>query len=265
MNSVKVAIVFLIILLAMLGYVTFLKFTYVEEKKDIIINNVSSVSLSDIADNYNNKESDVKTDASIDGTTLKITYNGTTYPVSFTNGILKLETTESDDTDNLFVLLVDAVAVAKKHNENESIITTNLIINSLFFNDSIKVVKNDNNVMYVIDTTKDLVLYEADNIYKDLKVLNINDNDYDIEMNNVKLISPLIEYNSENNSFDVKAYIDNSSEKEVSVKIVLYDKDKKQVKDETVNVNVDELLLNTSIELSDLNEEDIIYVSYEIK
>lgn len=263
MKSVKVAVVFLVILLAMLGYFTFLKFTYVEEKKDIIINNVSSVSLSAIADNYNNKELDIETNAAINGTILNITYNGKTYSVNFTNGILKLDTVESDDVNDMFVLLVDAVAMEKKYNESESFITTNLIINSLFFSDSVKVIKSSTNVMYVIDTTKDFVMYKPENIYNDVKVLNLNDNNYDIEMNDFKLISPIVEYNNETKSYDIKAYIDNSSKKDVSVKITLYDKDKKQAKEEIVDVKEDDLLFNASIKLSDLKEEDIIYISYE--
>ena len=264
MKSLKPAYIFLIILLLILGYVTFLKFTYVKPESNDSDINIKSISLSTIANNYNSKTYEVDSSATINGTTLEIMYNNKKYIFNYANGILKLDTVLDDNTNMLFTYLVDAVSMAKNNGENASLITTNLIINSLYFNESVKVIKNNNNVMYVIDTTKPMTLYKADNIYNDVKILNINDKNYDIDINDIKIISPVISYNNETNSFDIKGYLDNINKKEATIKINLYDKDKKSVKEEVVNITKDTSLLVSSLKIDELSQNDIIYYSFEI-
>ena len=157
MKSVKVAYVFLIILLAILGYVSYLKFSYVEEKKDNILYESNSVSLSSIVNNYNNAnyEEGVKTTATINGNNLTINYNNKDYIFSFTNGILKYNVANNNnikfyDIDKMFVYLVDSVSVSMGNKEKESYVTTNLIINKIYVNDSVKIINTSNEITYVI-------------------------------------------------------------------------------------------------------------------
>ena len=111
MKSVRFSYVILIILIGILGYVVYLKMTYVEEKEEVFTRNNKSVSLSEITNNYNNKNTDVETIASINGNVLNIVYNSKTYIFTFNNGILKLETIADKDADSMFVNLVDRKSV----------------------------------------------------------------------------------------------------------------------------------------------------------
>lgn len=265
MKGIKFSYIILIILIGLLVYVTYLKFSYVEQKDETIINKTNSISLNEIANNYNNKETNADTNATINGTNLDILYNGKTYTFSYNNGILKLDTLEDNDTDNMFINLVDSVTMSKTIEENASIITTNLIINSLFSNDAVKVVKNNNNILYVIDTTKEFNLYNALNVYNEVKILNLNDKDYNILINDIELISPIITYNQETNSMDVIGLISNKENKNAIINIALYDKDKKKIKEENVNIKATDNTLKTSINLDNIKIDDLIYCSYDIK
>lgn len=262
MKSVKVAYVFLGILVMLLAFCTYIKFSYVEKKEDPNTH-LTSVPLSEIEKNYNNRNKEIETTATINGTNLDITYNNNTYSFTFENGILKLNT--SDNIEEMFIYLVDAVSMSKNNSENESLITTNLIINSLFSNESIKVVKNATDIMYVIDTNKDISLYKTLNIYKEVKVVNINDKNYDIDMKDIKLISPTIKYDSNTNIFVIKAYIENTTHKKATAVINIYDDQKKKVLSDTKEITGNEKVLETSIKLGDVDQEKVLYCSYEIK
>ena len=272
MKSVKVAYVFLIILLAILGYVSYLKFSYVEEKKDNILYESNSVSLSSIVNNYNNAnyEEGVKTTATINGNNLTINYNNKDYIFSFTNGILKYNVANNNnikfyDIDKMFVYLVDSVSVSMGNKEKESYVTTNLIINKIYVNDSVKIINTSNEITYVIDTTKNMVLYKASNIYKDSIILNINDSNFDINMNNIELISPTIKFNKDINSFEVLCYVLNSDNISSKIVVTLYDKDKEEVTKQEIDTSNIGNVLNMKFELDGFKEEDIIYYSLEIK
>lgn len=262
MKSLKVAYIFLAILIMFLAFCTYIKLSYVEPKEDLNPK-LTSISLSEIEKNYNDRNVDIETTASINGTNLDITYNNNIYSFTFENGILKLNT--SDNIEQMFAYLVDAVSISKKHSENESLVTTNLIINGLFSNESVKVVKNATDIMYVIDTNKDITLYKTLNIYKEVKIVNVNDKNYDIDMNDIKLISPTIKYETNNNTAIIKAYIENPTQKKANVEINLYDDQKRKLLSDTKEIIGNEKVLESVIKLGNVEEEKILYCSYEIK
>lgn len=271
MKSVKVAYVFLFILLGILGYFTYLKFSYVEEKKEVNTVQVNSVPLSTIANNYNNVVYDdgTVTSAKINGNNLSVTYDNKEYAFSFVNGILKLNMVVNDNVDvnslnKMFIDLVDAVSVSMGNAEKESYVTTNLIINNIYVNETVKVIKTNTDITYVIDTTKNMVLYKASNVYHDTSIVNINDKNFDVEINNIKLISPTIKFDNEKNVYNVIFYVINSENKNANITVTLYDKEKKELAKQEVSASDIDNIINIDFELNNFTEEDVIYYSLQI-
>ena len=272
MKSVKVAYVFLIILLAALGYTTYIKFNYEDEKKDNTYYDVNSVPLSTVANNYNNANygDGVNTSATINANNLIIKYDNKEYIFGFTNGVLKYNIAINSNINlktinEMFIYLVDAVSVSMGNQEKDSFVTTNLIINNIYVNETVKVIKTNNEVTYVIDTTKNMVLYKASNIYKDKMIMNINDRNFDIDINNIRLISPVLKFDEEKNIFNVMCYVENEDNTSSKIVITLYDKEKKEVTKQEIDTSNVDSILSMDFDLNEFTEDDIIYYSLHIE
>lgn len=293
MKSTKIAVFFLIILLLVLVYVTYIKFTYVKIDEPNNTNQNNSISLSTIENNYNNlnevlelKKESISTIATTSDNNLEITYkfldneNNTndynyTYIFTFTNGILKNTTSindnkqELDSLNKVFINLALAVAVSMGCEESEAKLTTLLALNEDFVSDSFKIINSDNDITYVIDTTKKINLYKSNNTYNEVNILDITTSNYSVDMNNTTIENIKFDYieKEEFKGFTLSAYITkNDSNSKAILKI--YDKDKVELTNKELDLsefkNIEKISIN--IELDDkIKKEDVNYYSIEVK
>jgi len=296
MNSTKIATIFLIILIALLGYVTYIKFTYEEPKPT---NNglpvVNSITLSTIETNYNNspmieklRETGITTVASIENNDLKITYDysnlnqsindnnyNNAFIFNFSNGVLKNHTIinenliELESLKTVYLILTDAVSVAQGNQVSESFLTTELITNQDFTNEACKVISTDTEITYVIDTTKPITFYQTNTKYTELTITDINEKGYGIEMQDTTIDNISLEYSEQDNfkGFAFKAYLTNiTSEKTLVLKN--YNKDKKELKKQELPINYTPttrlFTYNLAID-NKIKKDDVLYYSVEIK
>lgn len=294
MKSTKIAAFFLIILLVVLAYVTYIKFSYVKiDKPNTTTNQNNSISLSTIENNYNNlkevselKKESISTIATTSDNNLKITYkfldneNNTndynyTYIFTFTNGILKNTTNindnkqELDSLNKVFINLSLAVAVSMGYEESEAKLTTLLAFNEDLISDSFKIINSDNDITYVIDTTKKINLYKSNNTYNEVNILDITTNNYSVDMNNTTIENIKFDYieKEEFKGFTLSAYITkNDSNSKAILKI--YDKNKVELTNKELDLSefkdIEKISIN--IELDDkIKKEDVNYYSIEVK
>lgn len=294
MKSITIAKIFLIILIAILGYTTYIKITYTKDTT-IIDNNINTniVSLATIENNYNNstntielKKRGITTLAIIENNNLKITYNyidtsditknySYTYIFTFTNGILKYTANISDDKleldtlKTIFINLSDAVSVSQGNEKNASLLTILSVINGKEVSDTFKIIITDTDITYVIDTTKQIVLNTPSIKYQETTILNIDTFNYSIDMNNTTLDIISLDYIEKDDfvGYSLNAYLKDSNNVG-NIVLKIYNKEKVELTSQTLNLSelnaMEEIELN--IKLDDkINKEDVIYYSVEIK
>jgi len=296
MKSNLLAYIFLVILIALLGYVTYIKFTYVEPPKQEVNNEQSnSIALSTIETNYNTlpnitklKETGITTIATIEENTLKVTYEYTnldqsindnnytnSYVFSFDNGILKNTTAigenliELDSLKTIYILLSDAVSIAQGNQSNLSLLTTELVINQNYISDALKVIATDTDITYVIDTTKPITFYQSTVKYVDATITDINEKGYDVEMNNITLNNVSLDYNKTDDfeGYSFKTYITNITDEQTLI-LKVYDKDKKVLKSQEIKAsyNPTTLLFTYNMPLDKkVKKDNVVYYSIEVK
>lgn len=278
MKGIKFATIFLIILLLILGYVTFIKFTYKED--DVKENNkeFNSIALNTIVNTYNINDiiskiesKEVTTTASIKDNEMTIVYDNNKYNFTFENGILKNTTTitSEDDLNNIekvFILLLDSISISKNEVSGQSILTSLMIIEGEYKLEGFEYLKTDNKVEMTLDTNKDIIMYEPSIIYDKLTILDIGTSNYKLSMLNENLIVTDFSYIENNNSYKVNIYYEPTDINNKILILKIYDKDKKELKNQEfslkdITTNEFEIVM----ELNEIKVDDISSYSLEIK
>ena len=281
MKSTTFAGIILVILIALLGYVTYIKFTYQEEPTNNNQNQnqtQNSISLNTVANNYNSNSIasslglvQVQTTATINENTLNITYNDKNYVFTFNNGILENTTNITDEAEeeiikNIAIILYDAISTSKNNTIGDSILTGIMVTNGKYTTNEFTYSKTDNNITIKLDTTKQIVFYTPSIIYDKLTILDIGTNNYALNMLNTSLTVISCEYIEENNSIIVDSYLEPIENNNKTVVFKIYKKKKKELKSiETKLIDITTNRLEIAMELGEIAKDNVSSYSLEIK
>ena len=286
-KSIIVASIFLVILLACLGFVIYIKMTY--EKEDNMLDNNNStidmpviLSLDNIISEFNN--SNLISDYLTTGTTVSMEKSDTGFNVIYknedVNGIIegtylaytlsiKFNKDNNDIANDVFKELVNISCKNQKYADGECSVTVDKFLTGSYSVDGLSYEKvSDEEIYLKVNTVKKIELYVGETSYTVDEKIDINSIDYFVSNNEYKLSNPILNYDSTTNKLVYNANVINLLNSGNNVKIVLklYDTDNKLIMTNEVdnriasNKNNFDITFNITLD-NTINYENIKFLS----
>lgn len=281
-RSIILASIFLVILLACLGFVVYIKMTY-DLKDNNNVNNNNSVtdnptilSLDNIISSFNSSK--VVSDYFALGTTLAMEKSDNGFNITYSSedasGIIegtyiaytlsiKFNKDNTEIANDVFKELVNISCKNQKYTDGECNTTVDKFLTENYTVDGLTYEKvSDEEIYLKVNTVKKLELYVENNTYKAEEPIDIKTNGYTISSDEYELSSSVVNYDDATKKFTYNAKVKNllNSGSNVKVELKLYD--------ENNTVLVTEKVDNSAS--SDKNNFDVLFditlnseVSYE--
>ncbi len=242
-KSIIIACVFLVILLACLGFVTYIKMTY--DVKDNNINNNTTIdtpvllSLDNIIASFNNSQ--LVSDYYALGTTVAMEKTNTGFNVTYSSDqendviegtyveyilSIKFNKDNVEMANSIFKELVNISCKNNGYTEGQCNETVDEFLNNSYAVDGLVYEEISDTEMYLrVNTAVKIELFVGPTTYKANDLIDININEYIINNNIYKLSNPLLNYDSANNTLTYKANVQNllDSGNNVKIELKLYD------------------------------------------
>lgn len=243
-KSIIIACIFLVILLACLGFVTYIKMTYDVEDNNNIDNNTTIdtpvlLSLDNIISSFNNSQ--LVSDYYSLGTTVAMEKTNTGFKVTYSSNqdndviegtyleyilSIKFNQDNVEIANNIFKELVNISCKNNGYNEGQCNETVDEFLNNSYVVNGLVYEEISDTEMYLrVNTAVKIELFVGPTTYKANDLIDININEYIINNNTYKLSNPLLNYDSSNNTLTYKANVQNllDSGNKVKIKLKLYD------------------------------------------
>ena len=243
-KSIIIACIFLVILLACLGFVTYIKMTYDVEDNNNIDNNTTIdtpvlLSLDNIISSFNNSQ--LVSDYYSLGTTVAMKKTNTGFKVTYSSNqdndviegtyveyilSIKFNQDNVEIANNIFKELVNISCKNNGYNEGQCNETVDEFLNNSHAVDGLVYEEISDTEMYLrVNTAVKIELFVGPTTYKANDLIDININEYIINNNTYKLSNPLLNYDSANNTLTYKANVQNllDSGNNVKIELKLYD------------------------------------------
>lgn len=242
-KSIIIACIFLVILFACLGFVTYIKMTY--DVKDNNINNNTTIdtpvllSLDNIIASFNNSQ--LVSDYYALGTTVAMEKTNAGFKVTYSSDqendviegtyveyilSIKFNKDNVEMANSIFKELVNISCKNNGYNEGQCNETVDEFLNNSHAVDGLVYEKISDTEMYLrVNTAVKIELFVGPTTYKANDLIDININEYIINNNIYKLSNPLLNYDSSNNTLTYKANVQNllDSGNNVKIELKLYD------------------------------------------
>lgn len=245
-RSIIIAVIFLVILIACLGFVIYIKMTYDLNDNNVNNNNNNSVidkptilSLDNIISSFNSSK--IVSDYFALGTTLameksdngfNITYDSEedtgviegTY-IAYTLSI-KFNKDNVKIAQDIFKELVNISCKNQKYTDGECNETVDKFLTEDYSVDGLTYEEISNEEMYLkVNTVKKIELYSGESSYDTEELIDISSSNYVIKNNEYELSNPLLNYDSTTNVLTYSANVINllNNGNSVKIELKLYD------------------------------------------
>lgn len=273
----KIGIILLVISLILICIGCYLKI-----QDNLGNDKLSKISLDDIAKQYNNMD-DLKTlkstgassKATVSKDTIIISYNNTkkTYKIVFKykNGILTNEYKNNElnviVSSIIYPNLLEAIAILDGYDEIEIGETVSQILNNKHKSDGYEMYFKNDTLYFKVDLSKKLKLYKSSKKYDENTFISMDDDDYNVLINNYKIYNMKIkDFKGENYNQVIFMFTITNMKKEKitgNLEISLYDINKNLLVTDTIDYKEFDMSYSNSssltIDLDNTNYSDIKY------